>query len=287
MNQPTLFDEATIDNSLHGFVQREAKRMWPASEHCKRSVTQVARFADFADNAQRPLSQFLPRDVHAFVDHLLTTGVTKATANRYMASISKVFNHAVDEQVINSAPRIKFFKVVSERPAYFSDDDVSNIISYFHSIDSSWMADMCLLAVKTGMRKGEILALGDGRAYISDDGQWIYLPAAVTKTSKDRYVPIKHPDANAAARRLVDSLADNYTRKKFEQRWDKCKREYGRNNEHYVFHLLRHTAISRMANDLDINTAVIAEVVGHSNVSTTQRYVHAKDSKLLEISSMM
>ena len=38
------------------------------------------------------------------------------------------------------------------------------------------MNDMFVLALKTGMRRGEIVALGEGRASISKCGEWIYLP---------------------------------------------------------------------------------------------------------------
>ena len=36
---------------------------------------------------------------------------------------------------------------------------------------------LIVLALKTGMRQAEIVALGEGRAFISECGEWIYLPA--------------------------------------------------------------------------------------------------------------
>ena len=76
--QTSIFDTATSDNSLHGFVQREAKRMWPSEQHRKRSIAQVLKFARFAEHNTRPLSQFLPRDVHAFVEQLVADGASEA-----------------------------------------------------------------------------------------------------------------------------------------------------------------------------------------------------------------
>ena len=285
--QTSIFDTATNDNSLHGFVQREAKRMWPSEQHRKRSIAQVLKFAGFAEHNTRPLSQFLPRDVHAFVEQLVADGASEATANRYMASISKVFSHAVDEQVIRTAPKLKFFRVVSERIRYFSDTEIDLITSFFTDNGDWWMSDMFTLALKTGMRKGEILALGEGTADISDCGKWVYLPPEVTKTNKQRNVAILHPAANAAARRIQAGLAAHYTRRKFDYRWSLVKREYARTDDAFVFHVTRHNAASRMANELMVPTVTIAQALGHANLATTERYCHVKPDTLLDISTQM
>lgn len=285
--QTSIFDAPSVDNSLQGFVSKEANRMWPGAAHCKRSMAQMDKFIMFSDNLSRPMSQFLPRDIHAFAEHLVATGSSEATANRYLASISSVFNHAVDEQVIKVAPKIKFYTVKSERVRYFSDLEIEQMLSFFNERGDWWMTDMIVLGLKTGMRKGEIVALGEGLAPITDCGKWIFLPPEVTKTNKGRHVAITHPEAKAAAYRLRDGLANEYSKKKFESRWGLVKREYARTDDTYVFHVCRHNAASRMANELQVPTVIVAEALGHSSLSTTQRYVHAKPDTLLDIGARM
>jgi len=287
MNNPTLFDAAVPSNSIAEFVRREAKRMWPSETHRLRSIAQVMKFVTFSDNQSRPISQFLPRDIHTFAERLVASGSSEATANRYLASISKVFNHAVDEQVIKTAPKIKFYPVKSERVRYFSDLEIEQMLSFFNDRGDWWMTDMIVLALKTGMRKGEIIALGDGTAEITDCGKWVHLPAKVTKTGKPRNVAITHPDAAAAALRLTAGLAGEYTKKRFESRWGLLKREYARNDDTFVFHVTRHNAASKMANELQVPTVIVAEALGHSSLATTQRYVHAKPDTLADIGSRM
>lgn len=286
-NQASLFDQARPDNTLAAFVSREAVRMWPSAEHRKRSLAQVHKFAVCGDNKSRPISQFLPRDVHTFIDKLVADGASEATANRYLAAISKVFNHAVDEQIINSVPKLKFFKVKSQRVRYFSDLEIDQITSFFSNNGDWWMADMFTLALKTGMRKSEIIAIGEGKADISDCGKWVYLPPEVTKTNKQRNVAILHPAANAAARRIQAGLAAHYTRRKFDYRWSLVKREYARTDDTFVFHVTRHNAASRMANELMVPTVTIAQALGHANLATTERYCHVKPDTLLDISTQM
>ena len=141
-----MFDPATADNSLQGFMTREAKRMWPSATHRKRSIAQVSAFIAFADNAKRPLSQFLPRDIHAFADAMLAQGKSDATVNRYLASISKVFSHAVDERVITQVMKIKFQPTPkgAQRFKVYSKDEQAMIVDFFRQRGDDWMAHICL-----------------------------------------------------------------------------------------------------------------------------------------------
>jgi len=286
-DQFNMFEAAVGVNSLQGFVQREAERMWPSATHRSRSIAQVNAFAKFGDNADRPLSQFLPRDIHAFADHMLKQGSSDATVNRYLASISKVFSHAVDERVITQVMKIKFRPTPkgAQRFKVFSTEEQALIVDFFRQRGDDWMAHMFILGCKTGLRLGEILMLSEGVATISKCGKWIELPTS--KNGKPRNVAITHPDANAAAHYVVKHLDQDYTKKRFYSRWALCKREFGRNDPDFTFHATRHTAASKMANDLGINTIVIAQALGHTSLQTTQKYVKAKPDHLLDIGAQM
>ena len=285
--QINMFDPATASNSILGFLHKEAERMWPSPQHRKRSIKQVTDFAMFADNIDRPLSNFLPRDVHAFADNMSAQGKSKATVNRYLASISKLFSHALDERVTKAVMKIKFNPQPkgAQRFKIYSKDEQALIVDFFRERGDDWMAHMFILGCKTGLRLGEILMLSDGTASISDDGMWIELP--ITKNGRPRNVAISHPEANTAAKFVASQLADHYTKKRFYHRWALCKREFGRNDPDFTFHATRHTAASVMANDLGINTIVIADVLGHSSLATTQKYVKAKPDHLLDIAAQM
>ena len=65
------------------------------------------------------------------------------------------------------------------------------------------------------------------------------------------------------------------------------KREYARNDDTFVFHVTRHNAASKMANELKVPTVIVAEMMGHQSLKTTQRYVHAKPETLRDISMQM
>jgi len=287
MNTLDLFTPATEANNIMSFAQAEAHRMWPSAAHRTRSLAQLGRFVDFRDHSTKPIGHFLPRDVHAFADHLVTSGASAGTVNRYLASISKVFNHAVDEQIINVAPRLKFMREQQKRIRFFTEAEQAELVAYFNDLGLYWMRDMLVLSLKTGVRRGEIVALGEGRAKLSNDGHWLMLPSDVTKTNKSRNVPLGNQDAREAAQRLAATLGQHYSKRKFEQAWAKAQRDVGKGDRTFVFHVARHTCASYLANDLQINTVVIAEMLGHASLTTTSRYIHAKPDALLDISKRM
>ena len=64
------------------------------------------------------------------------------------------------------------------------------------------MADMVIVSLKTGARKGEVVALIDGEVAISDCGHWLVLTPEVTKTNKGRNLPLNDV-SRAAAQRLA------------------------------------------------------------------------------------
>ena len=284
MNQMNLFQAATDANNIMAFAKREAHRMWPSDDHRVRSLAQLARFTDYRDYATKPLSHFLPADIAAFSDQLAADGSSPATINRYLATVSKVFNHAVDWQLINQAPKLKFMKEPEGRLRYFTDAEQAELLAYFRDEGIEWMADMVTVSLKTGMRKGEVVALVDGEVEVSECGQWIVLSAAITKTSKERIVPL-NDEARAAAHRLAGTGV--YSKRKFEQAWAKAQRDVFRGDKTAVYHVCRHTAATTLVNDLSVPTVMVAQMLGHASLSTTQRYCHAKPDALLDIASRM
>ena len=141
------------------------------------------------------------------------------------------------------------------------------------------MRDFVVLSLKTGVRKGEIVALCDGKVAVSDDGQWLLLLADVTKTRKGRNVPLNNMAREAALRLQGSGI---YSRRRFEMVRTMAKREVFSGDPNAVFHDRRHTAATTLVNDLAVPTVMVAELLDHASLSTTARYAHAKSDALLD-----
>lgn len=286
--EPSPVVADTDTHTVWSFAVQEQRRVWPGTEqHRKRSLSQLKRFVSFDDFDIKPITDYLPKDIHRFTDELECEGLKKTSINRYLATISSVFKHAVDEEVIDHAPKLKFQKEAKVQPRFFTDKEIEDALSFFNDRGDWWMADMFFVGIKTGMRRGEIIGLGDGRAALTPDEKWVFLPSLLTKTSEDRYVPVGTDELRDVIKRLIDGLAAVYSHRTFYRRWGLLKREIARLDDRFVFHTTRHTAATRMANDLRVPTSIIQKMLGHATIQTTQKYVHAKDDAMLEIAGRM
>ena len=268
--------------TLQVFATKVANRLWSRFKHRRDSLMYVSRFAEFRDLGVKPLDQIDYDDLWDFRDHLGELGIATSTINRHMSALSGVFTHAVEARLLKAKPNFpKYFQEEGGRPRQFSDDEYRRLVAHFRETGDDWMADMVIVGCNTGMRKSEILSI-DGnaslglRAEISADGKFIYLPPKVTKTKKGRHVPL-NADAAAAVHRLEGVVGQSFTHDIFYDRWWNAKQRICPGDTTFVFHVTRHTALSRMANVKKTNQKVISEIAGHASTKTTAKYVHGTD----------
>jgi integrase len=117
-------------------------------------------------------------------------------------------------------------------------------------------------ALLTGARRGEILKIE--RQHIKADH--IDIPASHTKTNKIKAVPIA-----PALRPWLAYFPVNITAEGVKSAWRRAREKA--DLAHVNFHDLRHSCATLMI-ELDIDLYTIGEILGHSNVQTTQRYAH-------------
>ncbi len=268
---------------LLDFTNANASRLWHG-RHLKESQARVLKFCAFADHSLRSIDQFKPADLYAFGDYMVSEGKSPNTVNHYFAAISTVFKLAVDMEFLTHVPKIKWHKVRSGRPRYMSKDEIHSLDVFFKQSEDPWVSKMmphlCTIAVNTGMRLGEILKIKPENVHKMDGGTWVYL--AATKNGDDRWVPL-NDKAAAALDALGNTPGDKFTHRRFYNAWDVARSKIARGDDTFVFHVLRHTAASTMANELGVNTLLIGQMLGHRNVATTAKYVHAKPKTLQDI----
>jgi len=268
---------------LQDFTNVNASRLWHG-RHLKESKSRILKFCEYADHSLRAIDQFKPADLYSFGDFMLSEGKSANTVNHYFAAISTVFNLAVDMEILTAAPKIKWHKVRSGRPRYMTKDEIQSLDDLFLASDDPWvrtmMPHMVTIAVNTGMRLGEILKITPDDIQVMDGETWVYLSS--TKNGDDRWVPL-NDKAKLALEALGNTPGNKFTHRRFYNAWDMARSKIARGDETFVFHVLRHTAASTMANELGVNTLLIGQILGHRNVATTAKYVHAKPKALQDI----
>ena len=268
------------------FVHDERHRLWSGEDHRKKSVKKAEKFANFRDFGSRALGDFTPRNIHDFFDSLTFEGLSDSTVNRYAAMLIRVFTHAVNEEHISHGPKFTWKdEPTNARPLYYTSQQLEKMEEYHRNTADWYMEHFIIIGHQTGMRLGEILSVNLHSIEKDDKGNnWIYLKD--TKNGDDRPVPVN--ERTYAALAALDFLpARHFEHTRFYRAWGRMRADLLHNDPRYVFHTLRHTAATKMANDLKVNSTVIGIMLGHRSEKTTKKYIKAKPSALIEIAAQM
>ena len=113
--------------------------------------------------------------------------------NKEMQVLSSIFTLALEKELIVKRPRTTMFRVSGERVRYLSSEEEQRL---FEGLDDcEWLRSIVVIALHTGMRRGEICGL-----------QWFDLNfergiihVRNTKNGKDRIIPM-----NVTVRELLE-----------------------------------------------------------------------------------
>lgn len=198
----------------------------------------------------------------------VSVGLSPATVNRKLSAMHKLLKYAHDRDWLPKMPMFSWNKEDNERVRWLSKEEELQLLSLLPKDVSVF----CELLLQTGMRRSELLNLtGD-----NVDGNYIRLWK--TKNGKPRSVPM----SQRAQLLIKDFLGNKPDVVRIHKEWLKAKKAMGlENDKNFVLHILRHTTATRML-DTTGNIAVVQKMLGHAKITTTMRYAHIADDKLLE-----
>ncbi len=284
---------------LRDYISDNVHLIWPIGNHRKRSIQKLQEFMSFNDNGSRDLSDFSARDIKEYTNWLREEainlrsnkrGLSKSTINKRLAAVSKVFNTAVDDKLIsaNGKPRIKAENVPTERGRHFTQREIALLKRYYADSDYPEMVDFLELCMNTGMRNSEMLSINKDEASADDKvaGKIIENGTAVrlenTKNGRGRTVPLNQK-ASRALKNLGYRPFDHYNHRHFYTSWQNARRKVAPGDTSFVFYCARHSFASYLANEKNISIKIIADLMGHTDISTTARYIHTKPSQAFAI----
>jgi integrase len=205
-----------------------------------------------------------------------------ASVNRELATLSRIFSLAIDNGIVETNPcrKVRKLRENNERKRYFTQDEEQRLMAAL-TARRAHLRPLILLAINTGMRRGELLSL----AWRNVDFQRGVIHVTNTKTGRDRDVPM-----NSEVRSILLELQ----RQGKDQAFVFGNRKTGVNLtdvkhgfngactdaglDDFRFHDLRHTAGTRLA-DAGADAFTTAEILSHATLQMTKRYTHATDER--------
>jgi integrase len=205
---------------------------------------------------------------------------SNATLNRYMVAISAVFTWAAEQRLtprgwLNPCRGIRRLKEDDGRVRFLDASERARLFDACRASKYPRLYALALMAMLTGARKGELLALrwrdldlakglaGLGKTKNGDRRTLVLLPQVIEAL---------RPFQGDAERFVFGSVGSRFqSPASVDSAWrDAVDRAQVKN---FRFHDLRHCCASYMAQDgAPLN--VIAEVLGHRKLDMARRYAH-------------
>ncbi len=221
----------------------------------------------------RYLYEITTKDVEKFkFKRLKIDKISHGRLNRNLACLKSIFNKAIQWGKAEHNP-VKGVKMLPEnnmRVRYLEKEEIARLLSNC----SGYIKAIIIVALNTGMRKGEILGLKWQN--IDFRRELIYL--LDTKNKENREVPMNEMTKEALfkTKRRGNSpyVFGSENGKRFRdvrKSFFTAMRKSGIIN--FRFHDLRHSVASHLAmSGVDLNT--IREILGHKSLRMTIRYAH-------------
>lgn len=230
-----------------------------------------------------PLDAITPLHLERFKTERMKAGRAPGTINRHLATFKHFIGFAtdwgwLDREKAFALRRVKLAKEPPGRVRYLSVDEETKL---FAAAEPD-LRIVILVACLTGMRRAEMVSLRWSQVDVA--GRTIVLTK--TKANRVRRVPINDDLATILEPLRTGAAPESHVLRRFGKPWSphtlsivfaRTAKAAGIANLH--LHDLRHDFATRLVRrGTPIN--VVATLLGHATLTTTQRYAHVEDSTL-------
>ena len=276
-NIPTL--EQFSQNHYMPFI-KGYKRSWDTDETMLR-IHLLPRFG------RLHLDEITTQDVIAFHHAMRAQGYASSTCNRPLVILRYMFNLAkkwnIEGAARNPITGMTLFEENNKRERYLSSVEVKRLYDILATSSNPQLKNIVPLLLLTGCRKRELL-----------DAKWEHIDIErftwripISKSGKARYVPLSTEVVNLlsqlprfeACPYVVPNPRTKLPYASIDYAWDNARKKAGL--AEVRMHDLRHSFASFLVN-AGRSLYEVQKILGHSQLTTTQRYAHLSQATLLD-----
>jgi integrase len=235
-----------------------------------------------------PLGQLSAVEIERYKSHKLEEGLSAKTVNNHLAILGRCLRTAQEWGLLPVVPRIRLLRAPPSPFDCLSADEARRLLGY---TAEPMLHEMLLLALRTGLRLGEIIGL-EWQDVDLDNGV-LHIRRSVVrgisaspKSNRERHIPLVSSVYDVLRARWRSSglvfprpdggpltyiIAGNAIRRA-------CRavglRPVG-------WHALRHTFASQLV-AMGVPISSVQQLLGHATIQMTTRYVHVTHSMLCD-----
>ena len=260
----------------------------------------LADFVRFCEKRKIRAEALRPADLIAFLEDLAGRGLGPSSQRRYLASVRGLIREMVEERVMPADPSrgVKLRPRPRPLPKTVSQKGIETLLATIDTNQPHGFRDRAMLELGygSGLRVSELVGL-----QLSQVNLTAGLIVALGKGSKERVVPLGRAARSALSAYL--EAREEMLRTKFggrarsevflsrlgrpmtRQGFFKSLKQWVRSDARLAWispHTLRHSfATHLLENGADLRA--VQEMLGHSDISTTQIYTHLSKSHLRKV----
>lgn len=255
----------------------------------------------FKHLADTPLIDIKAWDIQQWVSEKSKLGRTPATISNLYNRLRAVFNRAVEWGFIDShtLDNVKIPRIDNKRIRYLSTSEENALLNSIRMRDArlkqeyqdkygkraevivsqryiDYLEPLIVLAMNTGMRKGEMLTLK--WEHINMEDRYLTIRSENAKSKNKRTIPLnntvyemlsvwhkQNPESILVFEKNGSPIST------YQYQWETLLKDAG--IENFRFHDLRHHFASKLVmKEADLN--VVRELLGHADMKMTLRYAH-------------
>ena len=241
------------------------------------------------------LNEITRGDVVRFIKGKRESGLMTSTCNRILAKLKASYSYAEEIELIkidqNPTRMVKPFREPPHRDRFLSHHEAQRLLAEVSASGSPMLKFIIQFLLLTGARKGE--AIHAEWSHIDTTTRTWVVP--VSKNGRPRFITLSD-----GALQILEKV-QSFTRSKLGENkyvfpnittgkpysqifhpWNVARRKAGLSDVR--IHDLRHSFASVLVNQ-GMSLYDVKELLGHSNITTTQRYAHLSKERLVEAAS--
>lgn len=264
----------------------------------QRDLTSFKEFLDGSGGAQ--LTDITHQDIRLYLSHLSQKGLKRSSISRHLSTIRSFFHFAVKQEFVTDNPSelVEYQSKKHRLPDFFYPEEIHAIIQAAQASNNPLkLRNLAIIELlyATGMRVAELCQLS-----LSQIDFQVQMIRVIGKGNKERIIPVGD-QAIEALTTYLDTLRPQLIMNRSDLSQETSKvflSDKGRDltgdhvrkilqdivNEGALHldihpHKLRHTFATHLLNNgADIRS--VQELLGHSDLSSTQIYTHVTKDKL-------